>query len=835
MSEPLDNLCLRPGLGKAGLPSQVFTNYFPIIYDKPATIHHYAVTILPDVPSGVNKHIFAMFQQQYQKENKVLGSIFLVYDGAKNAFAPRLLPFGTQFTAEIVLPERGRVSKNGQSSRIFTLKMSMVNEIKVDIQDMYQRNTKGLTALMAFNILFLHLPSNDFIQIKESLFTNEGAQCISGGLEIWPGFFRSVLACTDGLMLNVDTTVCVFYRSGSLLDLLVAFIGLRGREELRDPRFKHHVKHIQKFLNNVKIELLHCGEVSRAYKILGLTPKGADETKFLFVEDGVERETMSVATYFSQKLGINLEFPMLPCVEIKKGVAIPMELCNVVSGRRYPRKLDELQTADMIRFTCTKPTIRAEKILKGIRVMDYAKSEGLAQFGLQLVPTLKTVSSRLLSPPAVLYHPTSRKKIIRPNDGAWSLNEVRMFDAKELHNWAVIVFAAENAVRRPAVESFVKLQISIAHEKGLSVSPTPDIFYASPNPATLEKSLNDIFVTVSNKKRAKPQLFMCILKERSNPLYGGIKSICELKLGLPTQCLMANKIIPAKPQYCANVVLKLNAKLGGINSSVNPEELGQLKASSTILIGADVSHPSPGSHYGSVAAAVGSTDYTACRYSSSTRLQNSRVEIIEDLQAMIVELLKGFYRTVKDKPKQIIYFRDGVSEGQFSQVLLHEMGAIKKACASLEQGYCPKVTFVVVQKRHHTRFFPKLADADRSGNCKAGTVVDTGICHPFYFDFFLQPHGGLQGTSRPAHYHVLVDEIRFTVDSLQSLCNNLSYLFNRATRAVSIVPPVYYAHLAADRARHHFQVIEGAESSSNSTCNEARTIHQSMTNCMYYV
>lgn len=38
-------------------------------------------------------------------------------------------------------------------------------------------------------------------------------------------------------------------------------------------------------------------------------------------------------------------------------------------------------------------------------------------------------------------------------------------------------------------------------------------------------------------------------------------------------------------------------------------------------------------------------------------------------------------------------------------------------------------------------------DADRSGNCRAGTVVDRDVAHPTEFDFYLQAHGGLLGKS----------------------------------------------------------------------------------------
>jgi eukaryotic translation initiation factor 2C len=103
--------------------------------------------------------------------------------------------------------------------------------------------------------------------------------------------------------------------------------------------------------------------------------------------------------------------------------------------------------------------------------------------------------------------------------------------------------------------------------------------------------------------------------------------------------------------------------------------------------------------------------------------------------------------------------------------------------------YQPPITFVVVQKRHNTRLFPATErDGDRSGNCVPGTVVDTGICHPTQFDFFLNSHAGLQGHNKPAHYHVLVDENGFSADSLQLFTYWQCYLYCRCTRSVSYVP-----------------------------------------------
>ena len=39
------------------------------------------------------------------------------------------------------------------------------------------------------------------------------------------------------------------------------------------------------------------------------------------------------------------------------------------------------------------------------------------------------------------------------------------------------------------------------------------------------------------------------------------------------------------------------------------------------------------------------------------------------------------------------------------KVLYYELLAIREACISLEKEYQPGITYIVVQKRHHTRLF----------------------------------------------------------------------------------------------------------------------------------
>ena len=106
---------------------------------------------------------------------------------------------------------------------------------------------------------------------------------------------------------------------------------------------------------------------------------------------------------------------------------------------------------------------------------------------------------------------------------------------------------------------------------------------------------------------------------------------------------------------------------------------------------------------------------------------------------------------------------------------------MREACIKLEADYKPGITFIVVQKRHHTRLFcaDKKEQSGRSGNIPAGTTVDIGITHPTEFDFYLCSHQGIQGTSRPSHYHVLWDDNHFEADELQQLTFQVpNYLYS---------------------------------------------------------
>lgn len=102
----------------------------------------------------------------------------------------------------------------------------------------------------------------------------------------------------------------------------------------------------------------------------------------------------------------------------------------------------------------------------------------------------------------------------------------------------------------------------------------------------------------------------------------------------------------------------------------------------TIIIGADVSHAAPGSHAASFAALTVSMDAAAVRYAAAVETNGVRVEMIatKNIEEMLKPLLMEWSMNVGQGrlPKHVYYFRDGVSEGQYQNVLKQEVADIKR-------------------------------------------------------------------------------------------------------------------------------------------------------------
>ncbi|KAJ4746619.1 Argonaute family protein [Rhynchospora pubera] len=819
---------LRPGKGTYGERCIVKANhFFAELPDK--DLHQYDVSITPEVTSrGVNRAVMSELVTLYRES--CLGGRLPAYDGRKSLYTAGPLPFTSRSFDITLCDEEEGLAGTQRRERQFRVVIKFAARADLHHLAMFLQGRQAdapQEALQVLDIVLRELPTARYCPVGRSFYSpNLGRrQQLGEGLESWRGFYQSIRPTQMGLSLNIDMSSTAFIEPLPVIEFVAQLL---NRDISARPLSDSDRVKIKKALRGVKVEVTHRGNMRRKYRISGLTSQATRELTFPVDERGTMK---SVVQYFHETYGFNIQHTTLPCLQVgnqQRPNYLPMEVCKIVEGQRYSKRLNEKQITALLKVTCQRPHERELDILQTVQHNAYYKDPYAQEFGIKIDERLASVEARVLPPPWLKYHDSGREKDCLPRVGQWNMMNKRMFNGGKVSHWICINFSRnvqDNAARNFCHELAIMCQIS-----GMDFAPDPVLPPLTARPEHVERALKARYSDAMNALKAQNKeldLLIVILPDNNGSLYGDLKRICETDLGLVSQCCLTKHVFKMSKQYLANVALKINVKVGGRNTVLMDALRGRIPLVSdrpTIIFGADVTHPHPGEDSSpSIAAVVASQDWPeVTKYAGLVSAQAHRQELIQDLfkvwqdpqrgtvtGGMIKELLISFKRATGQKPQRIIFYRDGVSEGQFYQVLLYELDAIRKACASLEPNYQPPVTFVVVQKRHHTRLFANNhsdnRSVDRSGNILPGTVVDSKICHPTEFDFYLCSHAGIQGTSRPAHYHVLWDENKFTADALQTLTNNLCYTYARCTRSVSIVPPAYYAHLAAFRARFYME------------------------------
>jgi hypothetical protein len=465
-----------------------------------------------------------------------------------------------------------------------------------------------------------------------------------------------------------------------------------------------------------------------------------------------------------------------------------------------------------------------------------------SQFGIEISQNLITVPGRVLFSPKVGY---GQNQQVATFGGSWNMiprnaPSLKFSTCGSVQKWSCLYIEMPNANDYARTYQFSSAALTDVVRSFHTVLTDTGISAAVPLQPFQRLQLNDTedpqLEAMFKRAASSLQLLFIILPSTPIPLYNRIKLLGDVKYGVHTICSVGTKI--AKPQgqdqYLRNLALKFNLKLGGSNQLVEPARLGFISEDKTMIVGIDVTHPSPGSNNApSVAGMVASVDRWLGQWPAVLSIQKGKKEMVSELDVMLKSRLNLWRKRGKHAafPENIIIYRDGVSEGQYQTVLDEELPLIRAACKEIypppdQKKGLPRLTIAIVGKRHHTRFYPTaVSEADNSSNTKAGTVVDRGVTEARNWDFFLQAHAALQGTARPAHYYVVLDEIfrpryaktpgKNIADEFQDLTQSMCYTFGRATKAVSYCTPAYYADIVCERARCYLSHL--FESPSNST------------------
>ncbi|KAK1972031.1 piwi domain-containing protein [Colletotrichum sublineola] len=711
------------------------------------------------------------------------------------------------------------------------------------------------------------------------------------------GYFQSVKLGTGRMLLNVNVTHGVFKTPVNVGELCrwfrVAVFGQGDPAAAKNTRMR--LRTLSKFLARtrvlVKFRDSNNKEITGKKTILGLADRfdvsqsvlgrdvlfqpefnhgGPREVKFnLQAPEGKDKVMgnkppgfYTVDQYWTWKYGKapDKTMPLVNLGSRDKPMFFPAEQCTIMPGQAVRSKLTGDETTVMLDFACRSPFANAMSLtIDSCSALGF-DSDLLSGFGLEVDKKLLTVTGRELAPPPVSY----KNKDITARAGSWNMNGVKVAKSgRKIDAWTWVRIIDNDKGSYVTTDDVGRIVGNFSRFLETSGIPINQQSAATPreirvSPGNYDAPIDNWFAGLKRhlQGNTKNYFLLVVLPRQDTALYGTIKKLADTQYGVHTICVVEKTFMKDNPQTYANVGLKWNLKNGGVNHIVkNPIDI--IKAGTTMVVGYDVTHPTnmPNDKNAapSLVGLVASIDKDMGQWPAVAWEQNSRQEMLGDeLAGHFGDRLRLWMKHNQNRlPEYIVIYRDGVSEGQFTQVLEIELPMIRKACSKLYQaGRKPKLSIIVSVKRHQTRFYPTSEQTmdPKSRNIRSGTVVDRGVTQARYWDFFLTAHTALKGTARPAHYTVLLDEIfrgkygvgETAANNLEKLTHDLCYLFGRATKAVSICPPAYYADIVCERARvhrpEHFDAPDTASSISGvSGLTTSRRVHDNLKDTMYYI
>jgi eukaryotic translation initiation factor 2C len=753
---------------------------------------HYDVAITPDTPKSLLRDVMNLIRQKHYPKR------FPAFDGRKNLYSPTKLPFGPTDSMS------DTVTVDGENRpREFKVEIKFARMVDLSpLHDMLRTKKSPQDALQCLDIVLRNAPSNTCITAGRCFFTPPVNQIIQlgDGMEMYYGFYQSAIRGWKPL-LNVDVAHKAFPTAQGVLDVICElgsnFRSTMQRDDLKRPINDYLQKDLEKFLRQLKVKYEITGQ-SGSKRIQRVNGLGAAPSQATFkLEDG---KITTVEKYYRDVKKVPLKYPHLPTLWVgardrDSKILLPLEFCTVVGGQAVNRKMNENQTSAMIKKSATSTEVRKQKIMDSLNKAKYNNDPCIREFGFSVNNQFEILDARVLQPPNLLYNDNLR---VTPSKGIWRADRSRFLIGAEVRKWTITCVTRQPCKPEQLADTIFKM----GNSNGMRMPKATPPFVPVGGRQTV-RDIIDFFKT----KQDFDLIFVIV--PNSGPQYSFVKQAAELNVGCLTQCIKERTFYKMNPQTAMNILLKVNSKMNGTNHTFHQDSRPPILARPCMIMGADVTHPSPDAKdIPSVAAVTASHDPKAFQYNICWRLQPPKMEIIEDLCNITVEQLKFFYSKTKVKPETIIFFRDGVSEGQFDEVHKAEISAIQRACKIVQaDGYEPKITFLVVQKRHHTRLFPTNPrdSEDRNLNVPAGTCVDTTITNPTMQDFYLVSHASIQGVAKPTKYCTLWDDNNMNNDTIEELTYHLCHMFTRCNRSVSYPAPTYYAHLAAARAKVYIE------------------------------
>ncbi|XP_035779822.1 protein aubergine-like [Anopheles albimanus] len=736
--------------GSTGQALSLQSNYFKLVKRVDWTLSHYSVTFVPQCPSP------RLMQSLVNEHKAILGGF--VFDGA-NLFTGSKLP-----SDELVLH-----SKHDRTG----------DKYEVHIERVATVDMTGETGIQVLNLILRRAMNGLNLQLVGRNLYDAAAKIPirEYHIELWPGYITSIR------QHEADVLVCCEIAHKTM------------RMQTCYDILRECQRHDRNYKDAFRKAVLGCvvltGYNNKTYTINDVTFDTTPESTF-----DTKNGPISFMEYYKNKYNIRIRDafqPMLLSRAKKKDarsgdnelMALVPELCQM-TGLTDTMRSDFKMMRAMADHTRLNPDRRIERLETFNRRLQTSpeSQEVFRAWKMELDRRLVDVPGRLL-PQEMIFFSTTSTGVQAGENADWTAHfrDNPMFATVRLSRWYLVVPAR---CQREA-NDFLGCMIKAARGMRFEISNCEIIPMADDNPNTYMRTLDNII----NKD---PQMIMCVVSNNKSDRYTAIKKKCCVDRAIPTQVMVQKTITPKTGNIrtlmsvATKVVIQMNCKLGGVPWKV------KIPLNGLMTIGFDVCHDSKdkSKSFGAMVATLDHDNRGTPKFFSTVSHHSSGEEISTYLPLNTVKALNEYRREFGELPKRIIFYRDGVSDGQLQYIYEHEvrslvdkLGQIYRS-AGIEQEVL--LTFFIVNKRINTRFF------DQRLNPRPGTVVDNVVTLPQRTDFYLVSQSVKQGTVSPTAYNIVWDSSNLKIDHLQMLSYKQCHLYYNWSGTTRVPAVCQYAH-----------------------------------------
>ncbi|CAG9802484.1 unnamed protein product [Chironomus riparius] len=735
--------------GTSGTPIKLTSNYFEINELPDFNFTQYRVDFEPEL--DISKIRNAFIGQQ----KAVLGGY--IYDGASALYLTKELK---DETMKFVCTSREEkqynlVIKKTKNTISMTSKMGMML-----LNVILRRAMSGLD---------LQLIRRDHYDPEARIMLNDYK------LELWPGYVTSIRTHEDKILLCCEISHKVL-RQETALDVFH-----RCRQESNDAKtaFKKEI------IGSVVITRYN----NKTYRV-----DDVDFSKTASSTFDMKGQQKSFVQYYQEQYGININDKNQPLLitnpkprDIRGGrsdvICLVPELCNTTGLTENMKSNFQLMKA-MADYTRMDPRKRVERLMKfNDRISRTPKSAQIfEQFQTQLQTKLVELTGRQLNQEIILFgNGKSAKNDFRVDwTNPMKMNE--MYANEPLHRWGIIfpTRAANDTY------TFLKLLEEVAHGMKYDMKAPKMIEISDDRVGTYARELEN-FVSKD------PKFVMTIVPNASADRYSAIKKITCVNNSIPTQVIVQKTMQPKKgnigsvKSIATKVLIQINCKLGGCAWMVN------IPIKGLMTVGFDVSRDASDKKK-SYGAFVASMDLKESpKFFSSVASHSDGEECSRQISNHMRKALISYKDLHGSLPSRILFYRDGVGEGDIERVHTQEIKQIQEAIASIYRGAQgePSFAFIIVTKRINTRFF--ASKGSNHENPTSGTVIDSVVTLRERYDFYLISQSVRQGTVSPTSYNVIYDDLGLTPDKIQLLTYKMCHLYFNWSGTTRVPCVIQYA------------------------------------------